>query len=242
MNMNEQLKKLKLPFFKDNYEDLIKQAATKKWSHEQFLKTLLEGEMEWRMNRLVERRIKSAKFPVIKSLESFDWTWPKNINELQIKDLFRLNFVPKKENIIFLGTVGLGKTHLASALGYSACQKGYSVLFTTAVEIINTLSAANKIGRLHHELKKYIKPQVLIMDEVGYLPIDKAGADLLFQVISGRYETGSLIISTNKPFKKWTETFNNDSTITSAVLDRVLHHCETVVIKGKSYRMKDRIE
>jgi len=143
-------------------------------------------------------------------------------------------------NVIFIAGVGLGKSHLAAALGYEACQKGISVLFTTAVEIINTLTAAQIAHRLKVELKRYTSPALLVVDEIGYLPIDKQGADLLFQVISQRYERGSMIITTNKAYKHWPGVFNNDSGLTSAVLDRLLHHQETVIIEGKSYRMKER--
>lgn len=134
------------------------------------------------------------------------------------------------------------KTHLATALGYTACLKGYSVLFTSAIDVINTLAAAKSAGRLKQELKKYAKPALLILDELGYLPIDKSGADLLFQVISVRYEQGSILITSNRAFKDWPKIFNNDSTLTAALLDRLLHHAETVVIEGKSYRMKGKIE
>lgn len=194
------------------------------------------------MDRATQRRIRTARFPVIKTLEQFRWTWPKTINRLQVQNLFHLEFVKKKSNIIFLGGVGLGKTHLATALGYAACIKGYSVLFATAIDVINTLTLAQNAGRLKQELKKYTNPALLVLDELGYLPIDKAGADLLFQVISLRYEQGSLIITSNRAFKDWPDIFNNDSTLTSAILDRLLHHAETLLIEGKSYRMKDKIE
>ena len=144
--------------------------------------------------------------------------------------------------MIFLGAVGVGKTHLATALGYAACLKGHAVRFATAVDVINTLAAAQTTGRLKQELDKYLKPSVLVLDELGYLPIDKTGADLLFQIVSHRYEHGATIITSNRVYKKWPEIFNNDSTLTSALLDRLLHHAETVVIEGKSYRMKDQIE
>jgi DNA replication protein DnaC len=140
------------------------------------------------------------------------------------------------------GVMSIIKTHLSIALAYQACLKGHSVLFASAIDIINTLTAAQNAGRFKTDLKKYLKPAILLVDELGYLPIDKKGADLLFQVISQRYEKGSIILTTNKQFKKWPEIFNNDSTLTSAVLDRLLHHAETVVIEGKSYRMKDNIE
>ena len=144
--------------------------------------------------------------------------------------------------MIFLGGVGLGKTHLASALGYAACLKGHSVLFATAIDVINTLTAAKSVGRMKQELKKYTRPPLLILDELGFLPIDKAGADILFQVFSLRYEQGALVITSNRAFKDWAEIFNNDNTLTSAILDRLLHHAETVLIEGKSYRMRDKIE
>lgn len=136
--------------------------------------------------------------------------------------------------------MGVGKTHLATALGYAACQEGHSVLFADAISVINDLAAAQKRGLLKRQLRKYLTPEVLLLDEIGYLPIDQHGADHLFQVISQRYERGSLIVTTNKPFKQWASIFNNDGTIASAVLDRLLHHAETVVIEGPSYRMKDR--
>ena len=135
-----------------------------------------------------------------------------------------------------------GKTHLATALGYTACLQGYSVLFASAIDVINTLAAAKNAGRLKAELKKYTKPALLILDELGYLPIDKAGADLLFQVISLRYEQGAIVVTSNRALKEWPKIFNNDSTLTAAILDRLLHHAETVIIEGKSFRMKDQIE
>ena len=144
--------------------------------------------------------------------------------------------------MIFLGGVWLGKTHLATAIGYAACLKGVSVLFTTAIDVVNSLSAAQAAGRLQMELKRYLKPELLILDELGYLPIDKHGADLLFQIISHRYEQGSLLITSNRAFIDWPTIFNNDSTLTSAILDRLLHHAEVILIEGKSYRMKDQIE
>ena len=135
-----------------------------------------------------------------------------------------------------------GKTHLATALGYAACLQGSSVLFASAIDVINTLAAAKNAGRLKAELKKYTKPALLILDELGYLPIDKAGADLLFQVISLRYEQGAIVLTSNRAFKEWPKIFNNDSTLTAAILDRLLHHAETVIIEGKSFRMKDQLE
>lgn len=233
---------LRLPYVREHHATLAQEAAEHSWPHVQYLETLIEGEARLREDRRTQRRVMLARFPVLKTLDQFNWSWPKKINRLQVQNLFRLKFIEDKANVIFLGGVGLGKSHLATALGYAACLQGYSVRFTTAIDAINTLSAAHGSGRLKSEIKKYLKPRVLILDELGYLPIDKNGADLLFQVISGRYERGSLIITSNRAFKKWPEIFNNDSTLTSALLDRLLHHAETLVIEGTSYRMKDQVE
>ena len=240
--LREELCYLKLTSIQQNYISLADEAASKRWSHIDYLDRLIEAEADLRRDRSIQRRIRLARFPVIKTLEQFQWSWPKKINRLEVQNLFRLQFIEEKANVIFLGGVGLGKTHLCTALGYAACEKGHSVLFASAIDIINTLAAAQSTGRLKVELKKYLRPTVLLVDELGYLPIDKNGADLLFQVISQRYERGSIILSTNKPFKKWGEIFNNDSTLASAVLDRLLHHAVTITIGGTSYRMKDQIE
>jgi DNA replication protein DnaC len=239
--LDEHLKYLKLPFIRMHYQGLAVQAAEKQLPHIDYLEKLADGEAALRRDHSIQRRIRQARFPVIKTLDQFNWSWPKKLNRLQVKNLFRLQFIPDKANVIFLGGVGLGKSHLAAALGYQACLEGHSVLFATAIDVINTLAAAQTAGRLKAELKKYTRPAVLILDELGFLPIDKAGADLLFQVISQRYEQGALVITSNRAFKDWPEIFNNDSTLTSAILDRLLHHAETVIIEGKSFRMKDSL-
>jgi len=240
--LQKQLDYLKLPYCQENFRSLAAEANTQHWTHLDYLARLVEGEAAARQDRAVLRRVKAARFPVIKTLDTFRWDWPKKINRLQIQDLFRLSFIDNKANVIFLGLCGLGKSHLATALGYAACQQGYSVLFANAIDVINTLSAAQSQGALKGQLRRYLSPQLLILDEVGYLPIDQRGADLLFQVISRRYERGSIVITSNKAFKQWPTIFNGDSTITSAVLDRLLHHAETILIEGSSYRMKDRLE
>jgi DNA replication protein DnaC len=240
--LNQQLDDLKLSFLKAHYIELAQQAAEHSWTHVEYLARLIDGQYQQRRQRTIELRVEAARFPVLKTLEQFRWDWPKKINRLQVQNLFRLDFLAQQANVIFLGTVGLGKTHLASALGYTACLEGHSVLFANAIQVINELTAAQKKGALKCKLKEYLRPRLLVLDEVGYLPIDQHGADLLFQVISQRYERGSIVLTTNKPFKQWASIFNNDSTITSAVLDRLLHHAETVVIEGTSYRMKDQNE
>ena len=240
--LRRQLGYLKLQFMREHVEDLAGQAAAASWSHVDFLGRLVEGEAALHQDRARARRIQQARFPVLKTLDQFDFTWPVKINRLAVQNLFRLKFIEDKANSILIGGVGLGKSHLAIALGYAACEAGFRVGFTTTIDVINNLSAAGKAGRFVQELKKYTRPDLLVMDELGYLPIDKHGADLLFQIISQRYERGAIVLTTNKVFKHWPSIFNNDSTLTSAILDRILHHAETIVIEGKSYRMKDRIE
>ena len=239
--LSEQLKALYLSFVLEQYPALADEAARQQWTPVQYLARLIEGETQRRQDRQIVRRVAAARFPVLKTLDQFNWNWPKKVNQAQVQNLFRLAFLKDKTSVIFVGGVGLGKTHLATALGHTACLQGHPVLFTTAIEAINTLSAAQAQCRLKAELKKFLAPTLLILDELGYLPIDKIGADLLFQIIAGRYEKGSTVITTNQPYKNWARIFNNDATITSAVLDRLLHHAETVLLDGKSYRMKDKL-
>ena len=241
-DLRRQLGYLNLLFMQEHVEQLAAQAAENQWSHAEFLGRLVEGEFALRQDHARARRIREARFPVLKTLDQFDFTWPSKINRPAVQNLFRLTFLREQANAILVGGVGLGKSHLAIALGYAACEAGFRVRFATAIDIVNTLSAADKAGRLVQEMKKYTRPDLLVCDELGYLPIDKRGADLLFQIISQRYERGSIVLTTNKVFKHWPSIFNNDATLTSAILDRILHHAETVVIEGKSYRMKDRIE
>ena len=239
--LREHLRYLQLSHIAQHYAALSESAAREQWPHLQYLARLIEGEALHRMERATQRRLRAARFPVLKTLDQFDWTWPKKINPTQVQHLFRLGWIATHTNVVFLGGVGLGKTHLAAALGHAACLAGYSVLFTTAVDIVNTLTAAQATSRLKFELKRYLKPRILLVDELGYLPIDKTGADLLFQVISQRYERGPLVITSNLAYKQWAKIFNHDATLTSAVLDRLLHHAETVTLEGKSYRMKDQL-
>jgi DNA replication protein DnaC len=239
--LDEQLQQLHLHYIRGHYQEQANKAAEQQHPHVHYLAQLIEGEATARENRAIQRRIDNARFPVLKTLDTFQWSWPKKINRQQIQNLFRLAFISTQTNVVFIGNVGLGKTHLSIALGHTACLKGHSVLFTTAVDIINTLAAAQSAGQLKRELRRYLRPGVLIIDELGFLPIDKHGADLLFQIISERYERAPVVITANRAYKNWAQIFNNDSTLTSAILDRILHHADTVVIEGKSFRMKDEI-
>jgi DNA replication protein DnaC len=240
--VEQYLRALKLAFIAEHYGELATQAAHKQWAHLDYLGHLVEGEALLRQDRATKNRIRLARFPVLKTLDQFRWDWPTQINRTLIQHHFTLSFLQDHMNLVYLGGVGLGKTHLAIALGYESCLKGHSVLFTSAIDVINTLAAAKSTGRLKQEIKKYAKPTLLILDEIGYLPIDKSGADLLFQVISVRYEKGATLITSNRAFQDWPKIFNNDSTLTAALLDRLLHHADTVVIEGKSYRMKGQLE
>ena len=240
-DLSEVLRRLSLTTIAQHYEDLGREAAREGLGHVEYLRRLVEAEAAARYERSVHRRTQAARLPALKTLEQFDWSWPKKINRAQVQDLFRLRFIEQNSNVVFIARVGLGKTHLAVALAHSACLHNVSTLFAPAVEIVNTLSAAQATNTLSKALKTYVAPRLLVIDELGYLPMDKRGADLLFQVISARYERGPIIITTNTAYKQWSPIFNNDATLTSAILDRILHHAETVVIEGSSFRMKDQI-
>jgi len=241
-SLSKLLQRLQLPYIRAHYHELAQTAAEQGWGHLDYLQRLIEGEVARREDKSLAQRVRRARFPMLKTLDQFQWSWPKKINRPQIQNLFRLNFIEQKANVIFLGGVGLGKTHLSIALGQAACARGHSVLFTTAIDIIHTLSAAAGTGSLKRTMQRYLKPSLVIVDEIGYLPIDKLGADLLFQIISERYERGAILMSTNRAFKSWPEIFNNDSTLTSALLDRLLHHADICLIEGPSFRAKDHIE
>ena len=235
-DLTEVLRRLSLTTIAQHYEDLGRDAAREGLGHVEYLRRLVEAEAAARYERSVQRRTKAARLPVLKTLEQFDWSWPKKINRAQVQDLFRLRFVEQNTNIVFIGGVGLGKTHFALALAHSACLNNVPTLFAPAVEIVNTLSAAQAVNALAKALKAYVAPRLLVIDELGYLPMDKRGADLLFQVISARYERSATVITTNMVYKHWARIFNNDATLTTAILDRLVHHCETVTIEGNSFR------
>jgi DNA replication protein DnaC len=235
------LTRLKLTWMLENHQAEFAEAARLNRSAHDLLLRLLSGELDSAQSRSIERRIRLARLPSRYSLDTFDWTWPETINRDQIRHLFTLSFLRQRQNVVFISNVGLGKTHLACALALDACRNNHSVLFTSAIDIINSLLEARTQERLKRAIRHYAAPQLLVIDELGYLPVDRTGAQLLFQVLGERYEKGSTVITTNRRYADWANTFDNDATLASAVLDRVVHHCETVIITGKSYRLKDRL-
>ena len=216
-----------------------KAAAEKNLSHLQFLEQLLSLEAALRHERVVQIRIKDAKIPVLKTIDDFDWAHPATIPKQLILNSLSLSFVEQKENLILVGPSGVGKTHVALALAYAACQKEIKTLWTTAADIVNALTAAKADHTVSRALRHYTAPKLLVIDELGFLPMDKDGSDLFFQIISHRYEQGSIVLTTNRAFKDWGKIFN-DNTVASAILDRLVHHSEVAKIEGASYRVKNR--
>jgi DNA replication protein DnaC len=240
MDIHEKLKAAGLGWMDLNVDAIIAESASRKASPAEVLARLLEGELEARRMRSVERRLRMARIPVTKSVADFNWAWPKNIDQDMVKDLLRLGFLKEKGNIVFMGGVGLGKTYLASAVAMEACDRNLPVLFTTAIEMVNNLQAATAVNGLQKAVRRYAAPALLVIDELGYLPIDRKGADLFFQVVSARHERASTVVTTNKAYRDWAATFAGDAALTSAILDRLTEKCSTVVIEGKSYRMRNK--
>lgn len=240
--LDNHIKELGLTWIRDNLDAEVAEAIRHQRAHHELLERLFASELAGRQSRATERRLRQARLPARPTLGGFDFQWPKRIHAEQVRHLFTLNFLRDATNVVFIGGVGVGKTHLATALAVHACEKRYNVLFTPAATMLNDLVDAREQGNLGKALKRYQLPQLLVLDELGYLPVDKLGAELLFQVLSQRYEQASTIITTNRVYKDWNKTFANDNAMTAAVLDRVVHHCETIIIEGESYRLKDRID
>jgi len=235
----EHLRYLKLADMAEIYPQAIQKAQKHDWPYLKFLEYLVDAQVAAKMERATQLRIRQARFPLIKTIDAFDFNFPKKIPRQKILHLFDMDFVKKKRNVIILGPTGCGKSHLATALSYKACQEGIRTLFSTAINIVNILSASLSDQTFMNKLNRFVRPALLTIDELGYLPIDKRGSDLLFQTIDRRYERGSIIITSNRPFKQWDKVFN-DLTIASAVIDRLVHHSIVITIEGDSYRMKDK--
>lgn len=234
--LNHRLKSLRLPTVLREYGKLAKQAAAEGLDHVQFLARLIELEMIDRERRMIERRIKAAKFPAVKSLDSFDFKATPALNKMQVLELARCEWIERRENVIALGPSGTGKTHIALGLGLSACQKGLSVGFVTAAALVHELMEARDERRLLRLQKQMVSHKLLIIDELGFVPLSKTGAELLFELISQRYERGATLITSNLPFDEWTETFGSER-LTGALLDRLTHHVNILEMNGESYRL-----
>lgn len=236
-----ELKKLRLPAMAEMLDSYAKQAVSSNMSYVDFLSGLVFEEVRSKEQKGIESRLKSAKFPVLKSLDDFDYGFQPSVNRKKLTELCNLRFIDNRENILFLGPPGVGKTHLAISLGVKACGSGYKVLFTTLNDMIATLMASMADNSFSAKLRTFIQPSLLIVDEVGYLPVPKDGANFLFQVVSKRYEIGSIILTSNKSFTQWGEVLG-DNVIASAILDRLLHHSTVFNIRGGSYRLREKKE
>ena len=234
--LSHYLKTLKLPTFQREYQKLARQCATEGVDHVGYLTRLSEREMIERDRRKVERRIKAARFPVGKSLDSFDFAAIPKRNKMQVLELARCDWIERRENVIALGPSGTGKTHVALGLGLAACQKGVSVGFTTAAALVSEMMEARDERRLLRFQKQMAAYQLLIIDELGFVPLSKTGAELLFELISQRYERGATLITSNLPFDEWTETLGSER-LTGALLDRITHHVNILEMNGDSYRL-----
>ena len=238
--LQQDLAELKLHRIAELYQEVLNEAARKGSSMLDVLAALIGEEVIVRRQHALERRLRHSRLPRCKTLAEYDFTFPKRIPKQAVLRLFDCDFVAKQGCAVFIGPTGTGKSHLLNALGHTACEKGFSVQFTRVVDMINVLTTAQINGTLEKRLRHYTTPQILLLDELGYLPIDKRGADLLFQVVAARYECGSIVVSTNRAFRDWGAIFDVDNTLATAMIDRLMHHGEAIVIQGDSYRTKDK--
>jgi DNA replication protein DnaC len=234
------LKALKLPTFLREHDKLARQGAAEGVDHLRYLLRLAELELIEREGRMVERRIRAAHFPAVKSLDSFDFPAIPSLNKALVLELARGEYGERRENVIALGNSGTGKTHVALGLGLAACQRGLSVGFTTAAALVHELLEARDEKRLLRLQKQLVGYKLLIIDELGFVPLSKSGAELLFEIFSQRYERGSTLVTSNLPFDEWTEVLGSER-LTGALLDRLTHHVHILEMNGESYRLAQSI-
>ena len=235
--LEHHLKELRLPTFLREYDRMATECAEEGVSHPDYLLRLSELELIDRHHRAVERRIKAARFPTLKGLDTFDFGAIPSVNRQLVTQLARCEYVERRENIIAVGNSGTGKTHVALGLGLAACQRGLTVGFTTAAALVHELIEATDERRLLNFQKRLSRLKLLIIDELGFVPLSRTGAELLFEVFSQRYERGSVIVTTNLPFDEWTEVFGSER-LTGALLDRLIYHVHILEMNGESYRLK----
>lgn len=235
--LERELRELRLPSFVERWRNVAAEAQKRGTSYPEFLAELVHHEIVDRHDRRVRRRIKEARFPSLKTIDTFEFERQPGIERDRILELARGDFVERRENIVLLGEIGTGKTHLASAIGFACCQRGYRVRFLTAADLTTLLVESKSVDRLSRKLDQLARFDVVVIDELGYVPFDRAGADLLFTFITRVYEQRSLIVTTNLPFARWSEVFQ-DATAAAAVIDRIVHHATILTTAGKSYRLQ----
>lgn len=235
------LKVLRLPGILLHYRDLSDQATQKKLHYDEYLTLVLEAEVKRKQEASVKTKVTTARFPYVKMIEQFDFSFQPSLNEKEIARLGSLAFIEAKGNVIFLGPPGVGKTHLAVGLGVKACMAGYRVLFLTAQKLLEELTIAKREGNLMGKILAYGRLHLLILDEMGYMPINRDQANLLFQLISMRYEKGSIILTSNYNFDEWGKIFE-DTVAAAAIIDRLVHHANIFYVNGSSYRLKDKLK